>query len=164
MRRLCALLMLSACGWWRTPEMAQRDWAQKMTPKLAAPAPAQAAAKYTLRIRALVDSRYMSQNPHWEQRVRSLVERASRLAEGRFGARFELVAVGAWDHPDSDVLPPLLENLRAEHPTGDADLVIGFTSSLQIFTSSFEDVGLAYMFGSTPCCAASISTSSRTSS
>lgn len=145
--RLVLALLLGSCGWWRTPEMAQRDWAQKMTPKLAAPAPAQAAAKYTLRIRALVDSRYMSQNPHWEQRVRSLVERASRLAEGRFGARFELVSVGAWDHPDADVLPPLLEHLRAEHPAGDADLVIGFTSSLQIFTSSFEDVGLAYMFG-----------------
>src|SRR3954463_14343307 len=125
--------LLCAC-WYKTPEQRQRDWAQAMTPKRFEEhgAVEDAAARYTVRVRALVDQKYVSQNPRWEDRVRSLVGRASTVAQERFGARFELLSVGAWDHPELNALEPLLQQLRTEHPAEDADLVVGFTSSLQL--------------------------------
>ena len=141
------LATVAACGL-RTPEQRERDWAESMTPKplVREGAPA-VPVRFTVRVKALVDDQYVSQNPQWDARVRALIARASALSEAKLGARFELVGIGHWEHPDLRSLEPLLEQLRGEAPEGDADLVVGFTSSLQLFTATFEDLGMAHLFG-----------------
>jgi tetratricopeptide (TPR) repeat protein len=142
--RLAFVLM--ACGCYRSPHEVQRDWADKMTPKPFV-APQRAPPRFTVKVRAFVDGQYVSQSAHWQDRVQALIDRANAVSDASFGARFELLGISAWDHPELQALAPLLEQLRTEHPADDADLVVGFTSSLQIFTSTFEDLGMAELFG-----------------
>jgi hypothetical protein len=144
--RLAWLTLIWFCACELTQAQRQRDWAKAMTPP-ALGAVTTVPHQANLRLRIAVDPQYISQNPGWEARVRAIVDRANALSESRFGAHFEIVAIGPWQHNASSALEPLLDQLVADVPAEGEDLVVGFTSSLPLFTATFEDLGVARIFG-----------------
>jgi len=150
MRRpwVAALILMCACDLMQMKR--DRDTVKALTPAPLAPAaasgPAPAAARI-VRVRAAVDDAYAAQNREYAQRVRDLFARATEFARPRFGVTFELVSIDRWEHPPINSLKPLVDQLKSARPADGAHLVVGFTSALPLFSSTFEDVGAAHLFG-----------------
>jgi len=144
-----AFLLLASCAGWRSPKDVQRDYARSLRPAEVAPeAPAPGVPIRTLRARAYVDREYRAQTLRWSQRIEQQVARANRVLEAQFGARLELVEVREWERADrTGELPVAMAELAALDPGSDVDWVIGFVSSLPVFSASHEQLGLAQLFG-----------------
>lgn len=140
-----SLLLLGACD--LTQMARDRDTVKALTPAQIQSSNAPTASK-PVRVRALVDDDYIAQNRQYEERIRELLTRASGYTRGRFAVEFELVGIERWEHPRSNAIKPLVDQLRTEHPANGAHLVVGFTSALPLFSGDFEDIGAAHLFGS----------------
>ena len=144
-----ALLLLASCGWWRSPKDVQRDYARSLRPAEVAPeAPAPGTPIRSLHVRAYVDREYRAQTLRWSQRIEQQVERANRVLEAQFGVRLEVVEVREWEWADrTGELPGAIRELALLDSGGDVDWVIGFVSSLPMFSDSHEQLGVAHFFG-----------------
>lgn len=153
-RPLLVLSLLLAIPGCRTTEDIQRDYARHLTPpKLSAsemmPAEGSGAAPAPLRVfrvRAYVDGDYQGQILRWEQRIRAQFERANAVTEGQFRIHLELVDVRRWDRDRSvTTLQGALNQLGAKDPGTDVDWVVGYVSSLPIFTATLDQLGMAWL-------------------
>lgn len=100
------------------------------------------------KVRAWVDLDYQDQVLHWNERVTSQLSRASEVTRAALNVELKLVSIESWSHRSSRApLSAQLAALEAEDRAADVDLVIGFVSSLEIFTESQEQLGLARMQG-----------------
>jgi hypothetical protein len=144
-----SFLLLASCGLWRTEKDVQRDYAKTLRPAEVTPEPAVASGPVrSFRVRAYADPEYRAQTLRWSKRIEDQVARANRLLEPRFGARLELVEVRAWERKvRAGELSGALDELLALDPGTDVDWVLGFISSLPMFSASQEQLGLATYFG-----------------
>jgi len=149
-RAALPLLLLSlAC---RTPEDMQRDYAKKLAPAKFDRSSAQEVSflpRRTYRVRVYADDTYRSQTLRWEERVRRQLARATEVSSRRFNVTFELVEAKPWSStaPPSEPLNGLLEKLEALDKGQDVDLVLGYTSSLPVFTATLDQLGVARVLG-----------------
>jgi len=127
----------------------QRDYAQSLKPAEMAPSNAPPAGQLrVLKVRAYADSEYQAQTPRWNARIEEQVRRASAILEQQFGARLEVESVRPWPGlRQGSSLREALTDLEARDPARDVDWVVGFVSSLQIFSAAQEELGVARFFG-----------------
>lgn len=145
-----ALLLTCACD--LTQMTRDRDTVKALTPARigAATAPASdagVAAAKVLRVRIAVDDAYAAENRGYEERIRELLSRASDYTRPRLGVAFEVLSFERWEHPPMHVMTALVDQLRSQRPADGAHLVLGFTSALSLFSTDFEQVGAAHLFG-----------------
>lgn len=125
-----------------------RDTVKALTPAQLAKAAAPADRPMrVVRVRAVIDDAYAAENREFQVRVRELFARASEFSGPHFGVTFEVVSQERWEHAPATSVRALLEQLRSAHPAEGAHLVVGFTSALNLFSSDFEEIGAAYLFG-----------------
>jgi tetratricopeptide (TPR) repeat protein len=147
---IACCFLIFACV--KTERDYQMEHAQTLTPKqlgtstasdgIAKPIAPQPPRVFT--IRAWVDLDYQSQSLHWTERVRTQVERASELTASSLNVEIKLVSIESWNHrAENSSLESQLNELEQQDSARDVDLVLGFVSSLQIFTESQDKLGLA---------------------
>ncbi|MBL8949129.1 MAG: hypothetical protein JNK82_00030 [Myxococcaceae bacterium] len=140
------LLVVAACDVMRMTR--DRETVKNLTPApLSKPSVATAAVKRVVRVRVAVDDAYAAENREYNEHIRALFARATEFAQPRYGVSFELVSFDRWEHPLSGDIHPLVGQLATQHPADGAHLVVGFTSSLPLFASDFEQIGAAQLFG-----------------
>lgn len=101
-----------------------------------------------LTVRVYVDLDYQAQVLRWNDRVLAQLASASDLTRGVLNLELKVVSVETWNRRTANVpMDELLAALEREDPAKDVDLVIGFVSSLEIFTVSQEQLGAAKMLG-----------------
>lgn len=154
MWRLAAVFLLSACV--KTERDYQLEHARALTPKelgqattsssTAPPVAPQPPRVFT--VRAWVDLDYQAQVLHWNERITSQVARASQVTKAALNVELKLVAIESWNHRSERApLEAHLVALEKEDRAADVDLALGFVSSLEIFTESQEQLGLARLEG-----------------
>ncbi|MDP1827764.1 MAG: M12 family metallo-peptidase [Archangium sp.] len=154
MWRLAAVLVLCACV--KTERDYQLEHARSLTPKaLGQPASSSSTAPRlapqpprVFTVRAWVDLDYQAQVLHWNERITSQLARASQVAKAALNVELKLVAIESWNHRSERApLEAHLAALEKEDGATDVDLALGFVSSLEIFTESQEQLGLARLEG-----------------
>src|SRR5713101_4110230 len=148
MRRAPLLLLLAACGF-RSPWQEQRSYADTLRPAEVAPKQgAPASPLRVFRVRAYADGDYQAQTPRWNQHVAEQLDRASAVLEAQFGVRFELESARPWNRTGSSAhLESVLEQLFALDKGDGVDWVVGFVSSLAVFSAAQDQLGIAVLFG-----------------
>jgi hypothetical protein len=146
------LAALTACV--KTERDYQLEYARQLAPKqpVAAPSsvvpklPAQPPRVFT--VRAYVDLDYRAQVLHWNERVTALVAAASARTKEALNVKLELVSLEPWDRrSERTPMTGSLTALARQDPARDVDLVVGFVSSLEIFSESQEQLGFATVLG-----------------
>jgi tetratricopeptide (TPR) repeat protein len=145
--RALALLLLAGCTF-PTPQQQQRSYAESLRPAEVKPALAASNVPLRkLRVRAYADADYQQQTPRWNVRIEQQVERASGILERQFGVRLELDSVRPWQRARvGQRLQDAVDELAASDPGTGVDWVVGFVSSLRVFSATQEDLGAACMF------------------
>jgi len=145
--RAFALLLLAGCTF-PTPQQQQRSYADSLRPAEVKPAsPNTGVPLRKLRVRVYADREYQQQTPRWKARIEQQIERASGVLEPTFGVRLEVESVLAWERAGAtDRLEDALTELATSDPGAGVDWVVGFVSSLRVFTAAQEDLGRACMF------------------
>ena len=145
--RAIALLLLASCTF-PTPQQQQRPYAESLRPAEVKPAaPASDVPVRKLRVRAYADADYQQQTPRWNARIEQQIERASGILERQFGVRLELESVRPWQRARvGERLQDALDELAASDAGTGVDWVVGFVSSLRVFSATEEDQGTACMF------------------
>ena len=149
MHRLLLVLLFAGCAI-PNPWQEQHKYAESLKPAEVKPAAAERPAREIrkLRVRAWADGDYQAQTPRWNQHVVDQIERASDILESQFGVRLQVESVKAWNRSGSSArLSEPLEQLIALDPGIDVDWVIGFVSSLDIFSAAQEQLGFGPYFG-----------------
>ncbi|MGZ6143977.1 MAG: hypothetical protein ACXWLM_11605, partial [Myxococcales bacterium] len=148
MKRALLSLLLCACSI-PTPYQAQHSYAESLKPAEVKPPPGRPTREIrTLKVRAWADGDYQAQTPQWSQHVAEQIERASDVLEAQFGVRLQLESARPWTRSGSSArLGEPLDQLIALDPGTDVDWVIGFVSSLDIFSAAQEQLGFAPYFG-----------------
>jgi hypothetical protein len=119
-----------------------------MRPAAVAPATTAARPQRTFKVRAYLDEDYAAQTPRADARIGAQLDRASKVLAAQFGVVLELESVRPWRRAERQT--PLAIALRqlAELDAGaGVDWVIGFVSSLQMYTATQEELGAAAIFG-----------------
>jgi len=149
MRRAALVLfsMLAGC-WYRTPAQIQRDYAQTLAPAATPEAPERPPGQLRFfRVRVYVDRDYQSQTPRWESHIEDQIDRANRVLEAQLGVHLQIQSMRVWDRrsglSNNDAA---LHELMARDPGTDVDWVVGFLSSLQVFSAAHEQLGVAQLF------------------
>jgi predicted Zn-dependent protease len=146
---IALLLLPAACV--RTPRDMQRDYAKTLAPASLQQVSAKALVQEsrTWRVRVYADSDYRAQTPRWQTRVEEQLERANALTRSRFGVTLKVVATLPWSRSGggANTLGQLLEELEALDEGEDVDLVLGYVSSLAIFSTAHHQLGYARTFG-----------------
>src|SRR5689334_5204242 len=141
MRRATLVLfsMLAGC-WYRTPAQIQRDYAQTLAPAATPEAPERPPGQLRFfRMRVYVDRDYQSQTPRWESHIEDQIDRANRFLEAQLGVRLQVESMRVWDrHSGLSSNDAALHELMARDPGTDVDWVVGFLSSLQVFSAAHE--------------------------
>lgn len=148
---LAGIALVAGCGW-RTQKDVQRDYARTLRPANVEPprtvVVTDAQTTRVFRVRAYADRAYQAQTLRWRERIRDQVNRANRVIEAQFGSRLELVDVRDWQRTDRvGELRAAIKEIAVLDPATDVDWVVGFVSSLAMFTDSHEQLGMAYVFG-----------------
>jgi predicted Zn-dependent protease len=148
MMRVLAFLLLTGCAV-PNPWRDQRDYAQSLKPaEVAAGDAATGAPLRVLKVRAYADAEYQAQTPRWNARIEEQVHRASAILEKQFGARLEVESVRSWPAlRQGSSLRDALANLEAQDPGKGVEWVVGFVSSLRMFSAAQEELGVARLFG-----------------
>lgn len=149
-------LVLVLAGCVRNERDFQLEHARTLTPKqLGQPSPSAESAPplatqppRVFTVRAWVDLDYQEQVLHWNERIAAQLAQASAVTKGALNVELKLVAIESWNHRSERApLQTHLEALEQEDRAADVDLVLGFVSSLEIFTESQEKLGLARIQG-----------------
>ncbi len=145
------LVVLTSC---RTTEDMQRDYAKTLRPATVEATPAPVSAELppkelrVFKLRVYADSDYQAQARTWEKRILNQVQRANRVLEPQFGVHLEVESLRTWDRPQrSGDLHMALEELVSMDDGRDVDWVVGFVSSLQVFTATHDQLGMGAYFG-----------------
>ncbi len=153
MRWLC-LLVLGGCV--KNERDYQLEHARTLTPQqLGQPSASSGTAPSlapqpprVFTVRAWVDLDYQAQVLHWNERIAAQLSQASAVTKAALNVELKLVAIESWNHhSERATLEAHLEALEKADRSADVDLVLGFVSSLEIFTESQEKLGLAQMQG-----------------
>jgi predicted Zn-dependent protease len=157
LRVVAMVLVVSGIGCVKNERAYQLEYAKELTPqqlqaqKVATKATVPALAPQPARvfkIRAWVDLDYQAQVLHWNERVSVQIARASEITRAALNVELKLVAIETWNHrSERATLEAHLGALEKEDRAADVDLAIGFVSSLEIFTESQEQLGLARLQG-----------------
>jgi Flp pilus assembly protein TadD len=146
-----AILCLGLVGGCRTTEDMQRDYAQTLTPKkLDAPGTPDTETPKPIqefKIRAYADADYQRQSMQWSESIEGQVARANRVLEAQFGVRLVIKEIKSWQRGKATSLEAALAELEATDSGTDVDWVVGFVSSLDVFASSQEQLGQAFLPG-----------------
>ena len=146
MMRVLALLLLAGCAL-PNPWRDQRNYAQSLKPAEVAAADSGVPLR-VLQVRAYADAEYQAQTPRWNARIEEQVRRASAILEKQFGVRLEVESVRPWPGlRQGSSLRDALAELEALDPGKGVDWVVGFVSSLRMFSAAQEELGAARMFG-----------------
>ncbi|MFL5446337.1 MAG: matrixin family metalloprotease, partial [Myxococcales bacterium] len=161
------LAMLAGC-WYRTPAQVQRDYAQTLLPAAAPEAKARPEGQIKLlRVRVYADRDYQAQTPRWESHIEDQLDRANRVLEAQLSVRLQVESIRVWDRhgglrglesaladliardpgdAEEPALPasPVAKARRPEHT--EVDWVIAFVSSLDVFSATHEQLGIAALF------------------
>ena len=150
---LGVLALNAACS---TPLNTERDRAKRMTPpKIGgeasrSPAPDEAAAAGatgTYQIRIYVDRDYRRESANWQKEAKDLVEAASAITEGLFGAKLHIESIRHWETSNSkDTLSPALDSLARLDPGREVHWVVGLLGSSPLLNASQDQLGMAYVF------------------
>jgi predicted Zn-dependent protease len=148
---LALLTLLTSC---RTQKDIQHDYAKTLRPAAveatAAPVSSQEPPKAlrVFRLRVYADADYQAQAHTWEKRILNQVQRANSLLEPQFGVRLDVESLRAWERPQrSGDLRAAIEELVSTDPGKDVDWVVGFVSSLQVFSATHDQLGMGAYFG-----------------
>ncbi|MFN2546912.1 MAG: hypothetical protein ABR567_05745 [Myxococcales bacterium] len=143
------ILLLAGCSI-PNPWQAQHSYAESLKPaevKPSAETPPPAHIRI-FKVRAWADRDYQAQTPRWEQSIAEQIDRANQILTAQFGVRFELDAVRSWNRTGSSAsLTGPLDQLIALDKGDDVDWVIGFVSSLDVFSAAQEQLGMGPYFG-----------------
>jgi predicted Zn-dependent protease len=147
MRCLFALFALAGCSF-PTPGQQQRSYAESLRPAEVKPAALSSGAPLRkLRVRAYADADYQRETPRWNARIEQQLARANTVLEGQFGVHLEVESVRPWNRAGAGGrLRDALAELQARDSGTGVDWVVGFVSSLAVFTASQEELGIACMF------------------
>lgn len=97
-----------------------------------------------IRVRVWATRDYRVQTLHWQERIRVLVSKVSRMTSAWPGVEFEIVEQRPWDVDSANrPLDAVLRDLMVLDAGEDVDLVIGLASALQIVPESLESLGYA---------------------
>src|SRR5258707_4050738 len=152
---LVGLLAIShAC---RTPWDIERDRARRLTPpkidNQADPArvsdiPAGGTrVNATYQVRIYVDRDYRRESANWQKELEDLVDQASSITEGLYGAKLHIESIRRWEtYNAKDTLTPALDSLARIDSGKDVHWVVGFIGSSSLVTASHDQLGRAYMF------------------
>src|SRR3954468_1522319 len=145
--RALLLLLLFGCTF-PTPRQQQRAYADSLRPAEVKQATVPLGPVRTLRVRAYADRDYRAQTPRWNARIEEQVRQATGILEQQFGVHLEVESVRAWDRAGGDAgrLQDAIAELRALDAGAGVDWVVGVVSSLRVFSSSQEELGVACMF------------------
>ncbi len=154
---LVGLLALSAAC--RTPWDIERDRARRLTPPKIdnqagasrvsdIPAPSDGTrVNATYQIRIYVDRDYRREAANWQKEVEELVEQASSITEGLFGAKLHIESIRQWEkYNPKDTLAPALDLLARIDSGRDVHWVVGFVGSSSLVNASHDQLGRAYLF------------------
>ncbi|HEY6003992.1 MAG TPA: matrixin family metalloprotease [Anaeromyxobacter sp.] len=145
---LASGIAAQGCGMFRTQKDVQRDYAKTLQP---APMPEAAAPPATVRelsVRIYADDDYRADLIRWRARIDAQLERANRVIEAQLAVRLVPRSIEAWPHSGrAKKLSESLSDLVEAQPGADADWVIGFVSSSEVFSGSHEQLGMAQAFG-----------------
>jgi len=149
MKHLAPLLLatLAAC-WYRTPAQVQRDYAQTLLPAAAPEGPSRPEGQIKLlRVRVYADRDYQAQTPRWESHIEDQLDRANRVLEAQLSVRLQVESIRVWDRRGAlRGLDSALADLTARDGATDVDWVMGFVSSLDVFSATHEQLGIAPLF------------------
>jgi hypothetical protein len=148
-KHLAPLLLatLAAC-WYRTPAQVQRDYAQTLLPAAAPEAKARPEGEIKLlRVRVYADRDYQAQTPRWESHIEDQLDRANRVLEAQLSVRLQVESIRVWDrHGGLRGLESALADLSTRDEATEVDWVIAFVSSLDVFSATHEQLGIAPLF------------------
>jgi tetratricopeptide (TPR) repeat protein len=150
------LAVSAAC---RTPWDIERDRARRLTPPKIddqadaarvsdTPAPADGTrVNATYQIRIYVDRDYRRETANWQKELEELVDQASSITEGLYGARLHIESIRRWETSNpKDTLTPALDSLARIDSGRDVHWVVGFLGSSSLVNPSHDQLGKAYLF------------------
>ena len=154
---LVGLLAVSAAC--RTPWDIERDRARRLTPPKIdnqadparvsdIPTPADGTrVNATYQVRIYVDRDYRRESANWQKELEDLVDQASSITEGLYGAKLHIESIRRWEtYNAKDTLTPALDSLARIDSGKDVHWVVGFIGSSSLVTASHDQLGRAYMF------------------
>jgi tetratricopeptide (TPR) repeat protein len=127
---------------------AQRVRAERTVLAKYIPAALEATKRYdgevrVAKVRIYADERYRAQNMAWERKFGDELDYANQLFEPLLGLRLE-AEYRKWERAGDDTsLLPTVEALAALDPGTDVAWVIGLTGSLEIVSTSSDELGMA---------------------
>jgi predicted Zn-dependent protease len=98
-------------------------------------------------VRVYADRDYQAQTPRWESHIEDQLDRANRVLEAQLSVRLQVESIRVWDrHGGLRGLESALADLTARDKAADVDWVIAFVSSLDVFSATHEQLGMAPLF------------------
>lgn len=144
--------VLTACV--KTERDYQLEYAKQLAPKQSVEAPSTVVPRLpeqpprVFTVRAYVDLDYQAQVLHSNERVTALISAASARTKDALNLELKLVSIESWNRrSERTPMQGSLAALAREDAAADVDLVLGFVSSLEIFSESQELLGAASILG-----------------
>ncbi len=145
-----AVIGLSSCFLWTksSTEVAQdTELIRQMPGKLEINKPFTGEVR-TARVRIWVDDDFRSQNVRWRAQIEEQLDEANQFLAPAVGLRLEVAEMKPWPVRQVGVgLREVLVALEALDDGKGADWVLGYTSSLTLVESRFEELGVARLLG-----------------